>query len=309
MRIHNYGDNNAFKLDLIEKKTPASDEILVKVASSSINPLDWKTKEGHLSEMLLLKLPQTLGWDLAGTVEAIGSEVTDFVIGDEVYGMPGIINESAGTFSEYTTVKAIEMALRPAKAKIDIAGAYPLAALTAWQSLYEKAKIKKGQRVLIHAGAGGVGHLAIQLAKAKGAYVMATASLRNHEFLKEIGADEVIDYTKENFEEVTSNIDVVLDSIGGEVSFNSLKVLNKGGHLVTLLGVSEELEREAKAKKINSHHTFVQPNKKQLNEISKLIDEGKLKVHLSKSYKLEKLAEAFDESKTGRVRGKIVINF
>jgi len=309
MRIHNYGDNSVLRLDQVEKRAPNANEIQIKIASSSINPLDWKVMEGHLAEMLQLKLPQTLGWDLAGTVEAVGSNVSNFKVGDEVYGMPSIVEDSAGTFSEYTTVKASEMALRPQKAELSNAGAYPLAALTAWQALYETAKIEKGQRVLIHAGAGGVGHLAVQMAKAAGAYVITTASQKNHDFLKNLGADEIIDYTKVKFEDVASEIDVVLDSISGDVSFNSLKVLKKGGHLITLLGVSEELATKAQSLGINTHHTFVQSNPEHLNGISKLIDENKLKVDLAKSYKLEQLAEAFTESKTGRVRGKIVINF
>jgi len=309
MRIHDYGDNSVLKLDQIEKRAPRADEILIKIASSSINPLDWKVKEGHLKEMLELKLPQTLGWDLAGTVEAVGQDVTDFKVGDKVYGMPGISNDSPGTFSEYTTVKASEMSIMPEKANLNTAGAYPLAVLTAWQSLNEPTQLKMGQRILIHAGAGGVGHLAIQIAKAAGAYVITTASQRNYDFLKGLGADEVIDYTSVNFEDVVSNIDIVLDSIGGKVSFNSLKVLNKGGYLVSILGVSEELAEKAKTKGINTNAIFVRPNKEHLDGISKLINEGQLKVHVANSYKLEELAAAFDESKTGRVRGKIVINF
>ena len=309
MRIHNYGDNSVLKLDQIEKKFPGANEILIKIASSSINPLDWKVKEGHLKEMLKLELPQTLGWDLAGTVEAIGQDVTDFKVGDKVYGMPEISNDSPGTFSEYSTVKTSEMSIMPEKANLNSAGAYPLATLTAWQCLNEPTQLKKGQRVLIHAGAGGVGHFAIQIAKAAGAYVITTASQKNYDFLKDLGADEVIDYTSVNFEDVVSNIDIVLDSIGGKVSFNSLKVLNKGGNLVSILGFSKELAEKAKTKGINSKATIVRPNKEHLEDISKLINEGQLKVHVANTFKLEELAAAFDESKTGRVRGKIVINF
>ena len=309
MRIHNYGDNSVLKLDQIEKRAPRPDEILIKLASSSINPLDWKVREGYLKEMLGLKLPQTLGWDLAGTVEEVGQDVTDFKVGDKVYGMPGITNDSPGTFSEYTTVKASEMSKMPEKADLSTAGAYPLAVLTAWQCLNEPTQLKMGQRVLIHAGAGGVGHFAIQIAKAVGAYVITTASQRNYDFLKGLGADEVIDYTSVKFEDVVSNIDIVLDSIGGEVSFNSLKVINKGGYLVSILGVSKELAEKAKSKGINTNAIIVRPNKKQLDSISNLINESQLKVYVANSYKLEELPAAFDESMTGRVRGKIVINF
>ena len=302
VQIHRYGDTDALSVEDIPVPELQSGFVLVKVHAAAVNPVDWKIRKGYLDGMLGHELPLTLGWDLAGEVAAVADDVNDWKVGDAVYSRPNI--SLNGSQAEYILVKADELAAKPASLNWQEAAAVPLAALTAWQALIDAANIQPGHKVLIHAGAGGVGSFAIQLAKAKGAYVMTTASTRNIEFLQSLGADEVIDYTQQNFSELR-DIDIVFDTMGGEIQAQSWQVLKTGGFLVSIVDTPDE--DTAKQHQVQSAFVFVQPDREQLTELATLIDAGKLKVNIDSVYELADIAAAHQRSESGRARGKIII--
>jgi len=303
VQINDFGDRNVLMLNDIAIPTPADNEILIKVKSASVNPVDWKIREGYLQPMLNHPLPLTLGWDVSGEVAAIGKNVDNLKVGDAVYSRPDITKN--GSYAEYQTVAADEAAIKPNSLTWQEAAGVPLAALTAWQSLYEFAKLEAGERVLIHAGSGAVGQFAIQLAKLRGAYVYTTTSSRNTELVKSLGADQTIDYNKEDFSEL-KDIDVVFDTIGGDTQANSWKTLKKGGRLVS---VTENPDQAIATKHgVSASFCFVQPNREQLEKLAELADAGKLKVNIDSEFTLDQVAEAHDRSETGRAQGKIIIN-
>jgi NADPH:quinone reductase-like Zn-dependent oxidoreductase len=283
------------------KPEPAEDEVLIRVHAAAVNPVDWKIREGMLKDMLGHKFPLILGWDVSGVVEAAGSSVGHLRAGDEVYSRPEIARN--GAYAEYIVVKASEVALK----SIDHvqAAAVPLAALTAWQSLFDAAGLSAGQTVLIHAAAGGVGSFAVQLAKVRGARVIGTASAGNRDFLDELGADQVIDYRTTRFEEAVRDVDVVFDTLGGETQERSWQVLRKGGVLVSI--VEPPNAEKAEARGVSGAFVFVQPSAEQLIEIAALIDGRKLKSMVEKVLPLAEARRAQELSQTGHVRGKIVL--
>src|SRR5437870_1879921 len=233
IRIHNYGGPEVLQYEDAPRPKPQAGEVVVRVHAAGVNPIDWKVREGHMKDFWPHKFPLILGWDLSGVVEEIGPRVSQFKKGDEVYSLPDPTRN--GAYADYIVVRESELALKPKSLHHIRAAAVPLAALTAWQSLFDIAQLQPGQRVLIHGGSGGVGHFAVQLAKWKGAYVIARASRKNQEGLSTLGADEPIDYTRQRFEDVARNIDTVLDTIGGETQERSWSVLKKGGNLVSLV--------------------------------------------------------------------------
>ncbi|PWJ94167.1 NADPH:quinone reductase-like Zn-dependent oxidoreductase [Mesorhizobium loti] len=269
--------------------TPKAGEVLVRVKAAGINPVDGSVRAGHYQ--LLGEPPFILGWDISGTIEALGAGVTGFKIGDEVFGMPRFPKQAAA-YAELAAVPADEIALKPKGADHLQAGALPLAGLTAWQGLVRHGGLKSGQRVLVHAGAGGVGHLAVQIAKARGAYVIATARPQKLDFVRKLGADEVIDYTKGDFTDQVRDIDLVLEPLGGEHAERSLKVLKRGGVLVSLLNVSDATRAQASAQGIRVERMSVVPDRKGLQELAQLIDAKKLAVHVAKSFPLDRAGAA-----------------
>ncbi|WP_408612568.1 NADP-dependent oxidoreductase [Glycomyces luteolus] len=297
------GGPEVLELVEIDKPQPGPGEVLVKVHAAGINPVDWKTRaNGGLQGR---KPPFRLGWDVSGTVEAVGFGVRLYKVGDEVYGMPRF-PQFADAYSEFVTAPARHFAPKPAGLSHVEAAALPLAALTAYQALVDIAKLEPGQKILVHAAAGGVGHLAVQIAKAKGAYVIATASAEKHEYLRGSGADEVIDYTAVDFAEAVSGIDVVLDAISSEdYQTRSAKVLRDGGALITLAGpvVLPEAEQE----RITAGFMLVEPDLAALQAISALVEEGKLAPTVSATFPLEEVAEAHRSGESGRTIGKIVL--
>src|SRR5712672_1247654 len=272
IRINNYGGPEAMHYENAPRPQPQPGDVLVRVHAAGVNPIDWKVREGHMRDFWPHKFPLILGWDLSGVVEELGGGVSRFNIGDEVYSVPDPTRD--GAYADYIVVRESELALKPNSLHHIRAAAVPLAALTAWQSLFDTAQLQPGQRVLIHAGSGGVGHFAVQLAKGRGAYVFATASTRNQDLLRELGVDEPIDYTQQRFEDIARKIDIVLDTIGGETQERSWSVLKKGGVLVSLV----QPPSEEKAKELGVRATFVagHPSGPQLAEIAKMIDSGKL---------------------------------
>ena len=238
VRFHTYGGPEVLVLEETPRPRLGAGEVLVRVYAAGVNPLDWKVRAGHVKAWLPHRLPLIPGWDASGVVEEAAPDVTDFKEGEAVYGMLDFKRD--GAYAAYVATQSSNLALRPRTIDATQAGAVPLASLTAWQSLFEVADLKSGQTVLIHAAAGGVGHFAVQFAKWKGARVIGTASAENADFLKGLGADEVIDYPTTRFEEVVHNVDVVLDTIGGDTQERSWQVLRKGGILVATLGISSQ---------------------------------------------------------------------
>lgn len=303
IRIHEFGGPDVLSIDEIDVPQPAKDEVLIRVHATSVNPVDWKIREGQRKERFPSSLPLTLGWDVSGVIEMVGEKAGNFKKGDEVYGRPDPTKN--GAYAEYIVVKANLISIKPTSIGHTEAAAVPLAGLTAWQGLFDHGLLKEGQKVLIHAAAGGVGTYAVQLAKEKGAYVIGTASDQNIDFLKRLGADEVIDYNMEDFETVLSDIDLVLDTIGGETQLKSIAVLKEGGRLITTL--APEFVTEAKTRRVHLIAYVAQSIPNQLIEIAKLIDNGKLKPIVDKVLPFTDAKKAQIESEAGHTRGKIVL--
>ena len=304
VRIHEYGNENVLIYEDAPVPEIQDDEVLIKVHAASVNPVDWKTREGYIKEMIPHKFPLILGWDVSGVIENVGSKVTNFRKGDSVYSHPDINRN--GTYAEYIAIKSYEVALKPKSIDHKHAASIPLVGLTAWQALFGIANLAQGQRVLIHGAAGGVGNFAVQLAKTRGAYVIGTASAHNHEFLHELGVDEVVDYTSVKFEDQVKDVDVVFDTIGGDTLERSWKVLKSGGHLVSIAGTPSE--EKAKANNVKGTYVFVQPNGEQLEKIAVIVDQGKIQIHLEKVFPLQQIKDAHLLSQTGRVKGKIILD-
>ncbi|MEJ2406617.1 MAG: NADP-dependent oxidoreductase [Candidatus Thiodiazotropha sp.] len=302
VRIHNYGGPEQMHLESIAVPKPTDGEVLIKIHAAGVNPVDWKIREGYLSEIIPHNLPLTLGWDFAGEVIDIGKNVNKWRIGDAVYARPDLSKN--GSYAEYITVSENEIAAKPTTLNWQKSAAVPLVTLTAWQALNDIGQIKQGDRVLIHAGAGGVGIAAIQLAKKAGATVYTTASSRNIEFLKHLGADDVIDYSKQDFSKLNS-LDIVFDTMGGEILEKSWPTLKRGGHLISIAEVpSDEL---AAKHEVSASFCFVQANAGQLSKIAKLIDSGDISVEVDSVFRLDDIVKAHKKSESGHTRGKIVI--
>ncbi len=303
IRIHEYGGPEVLRYEDAPKPQAGPGEVLIRVHAASVNPVDWKVRQGYMQQMIQYKMPLIPGWDVSGVIEAVGPGATRLKPGDEVYSRPDLSRD--GTYAEYVVVKESEVALKPKSIDHTTAAAIPLAALTAWQALYDGAKLSAGQTLLIHGAAGGVGTFAIQLAKLRGAHVIATASQKNHDFLRSLGADECIDYNTAKFENVVRDVDVVLDTITGETMERSWPIVKKGGVLVSILEPPNP--EKAAAHGCRCHHTFVQANVEQLNELAKLVDAGKLKIIIEKVYPLSEARAAQESNAKGHTRGKIVL--
>lgn len=282
---------------------PRRGDVLVRVAAAGVNPVDLAVRAGFYP--LLGEPPFVLGWDVSGTIEALGPEVSGFSVGDEVFGMPCFPAEAAA-YAEKVAAPAGELAPKPKGLDHAHAAALPLAGLTAWQGLVKSGGLQPGRRVLIHGAAGGVGHLAVQIAKARGAVVVATASSDKIEFVRGLGADEVIDYRKRNFVDLARDIDIALETVGGDHAVETIKVLRSGGVLVSLLGLGEKAEAAAKERGVRIERISVRPDRGALLELSKLVEAGQLKVHVDKTFPLAQAAEAHKLLAT-KPKGKIVL--
>lgn len=303
VRVHEYGGPEVLRYEDAPRPVVKPDEVLIRVHAAGVNPVDWKVRQGLTKDWLKYTMPFIPGWDVSGVVESVGLDTMRLKPGDVVYSRPDIARD--GTYAEYVAVRESEVALKPKSLDHVHAAAVPLAGLTAWQALFDAAKLEHGQTVLIHGAAGGVGTFAVQLAKLKGAHVIGTASKKNHEFLRSLGADQTIDYNTTRFEDVVHNADVVLDTITGETMERSWQVLKKGGILVSIL--QPPSHEKAASLGVRCAHTFVQPSVSQLNEIAKLIDAGKVNVIVEKVFPLWEARAAHELSATGHVRGKIVL--
>jgi NADPH:quinone reductase-like Zn-dependent oxidoreductase len=306
IRIHNYGGPEVLQYEDAPRPKPQAGEVVVRVHAAGVNPIDWKVREGYMKDFWPHEFPLIPGWDLSGVVEEIGpgpAAAGRFKKGDEVYSVPDASRD--GAYAEYIVVRESELALKPKSLHHVRAAAVPLAAVTAWQALFDAGQLKRGQRVLIHGGSGGVGHIAVQLAKWKGARVLATASTKNQELLRELGVDEPIDYTKQKFEDVARDVDLVLDLIGGETQERSWSVLKKGGVLLSL--VQPPSVEKAKALGVRAAFVAGHPSGAQLAEIAKIIDAGQLAPVIDRILPLSEVRRAHELSKSGHTRGKIVL--
>jgi len=283
--------------------TPSNHEILVKVKAAGVNPLDWKVREGWLKERVHFNLPITLGWDVAGVVEEVGREVTKFKKGDAIYSRPDIAKD--GAYAEYIVIAENEAALKPSSLTFIQAAGVPLAALTAWEALFTQANLTKGQQILIHAAVGGVGSFAVQFAKDKGCTVYGTVSTKNIDLAKKIGVDTVIDYTKQNFSEIAKNLDMVLDTIGGETQQDSFKCLKSGGVLITTVDTPDQ--KLADKYGVTAKWFMVSANGTVLSKIAKLIDAHKITPLIDQVFTLEQVKEAQALSQSGHAQGKIIL--
>ncbi len=301
--IYSYGGPEVLTYEDAPRPHPVNNEVLVRVHAAGINPVDWKIREGHLKEMLHHTLPLVLGWDVSGVVESIGATATRFKVGEEVFSRPNISRD--GAYAEFIIINEAEVALKPASIDHVHAAALPLAGLTVWQSLFDAAGLAAGQRVLIHAAAGGVGSLAVQLAKWKGACVIGTASARNHDFLRKLGIDQAVDYETVRFEEAVQPVDVVFDTMGGDVQARSWKVLKRGGILVSIAGPPSA--EDAAANGVRQAFVFTQPNAAQLARIAQLVEAEKLKAIVETILPLSDATRGQELSQRGHVRGKIVL--
>jgi len=301
VEMYQNGGPEVLKYEEAAKPAINPDDVLVKVYASGVNPVDYKVREGD--KRYAGAFPRILGWDFSGVIEETGSNVHGWKRGDAVYGRPDINRN--GTYAEYVAVKANEIARKPGSIDHQSASGVALAGLTAWQALFQHGQLQPGERVLIHGAAGGVGIFAIQFAKWKGAYVIGTASGKNVLFLEELGADEVIDYEKEDFSDGPADIDLVLDTRGGKVQQDSVKVLKPGGVLVSTVGI--QFPDALKAKDIRGAAFMAQSVPADLDQIAKLIDSGAVIPVVSQIFPLREAAEAQRVLEEGHTRGKIVL--
>jgi NADPH:quinone reductase-like Zn-dependent oxidoreductase len=322
-----YGGPEVLELTDIDKPQLGPNGVLVRVYASSVNPVDWKLRKGMLSGLWKLRFPVIWGCDLSGVVEQVGSAVTFFKPGDEVYGCKHgkVAQTYRGTYAEYVVAPENTLARKPARLSHEEAAAIPLAGLTAWQALVEMGGLQAGQSVLVHAAAGGVGVFAVQIAKALGAHVAATASAPNHDFLRQLGADDLIDYSREKIEDKLSGYDIVLDGVGHSVWSGSFTVLKRGGQLLTLtppvpegpsskfrfLATAAVAIGSATARAFLTGKKFalvsIKPRGGDLEKINSLIEAGKLHPVIERVFTLEQIADAHRLSEGGHVRGKIVL--
>ena len=300
--IRSFGGPEVLELADVEKPQPGNDEVLIRVRAASVNPVDYKIRSGTYPVVKQDQLPKVLGRDVAGEIERTGREVRNFKEGDTVYAM---LDGGPGGYAEYVTLRADLVAPKPGQLDYRAAAAVPLAGLTAWQGLFDHGHLQPGQRVLIHGGAGGVGHLAVQFAKARGATVVTTVGADDVEFAKHLGADQVVDYKHERFEDEVRDVDLVLDLIAGDTQERSWSILKDGGTMISSLARPSE----AKARQHHAHaaNFVAHPDREELIEIGRLIDEGRVHPHVSAVFELSEAAKAQVELERRHAQGKVVL--
>lgn len=306
-----FGGPDVLHLEEVPRPEPLPTEVLVRVRAAGVNPVDWKTRAGGGMAGVLGEPPFILGWDVCGVVEQVGFGVTTLRPGDEVYAMPWF-PRAASCYAQFVTAPARQFARKPSSLTHEQAAAVPLAGLTAWQVLVDTAHVQRGQRVLVHAAAGGVGHLAVQFAKHFGAYVIGTASSGRRDWLTQLGADEVVDYTAVRFEDAVHDVDVVVDLVGDghdDTSTRSVTVLRPGGLLVAIPGgVSPQLAAVADAAGVRTSAFLVEPDAPALTEIAGLFDAGQVSIEVEQVFPLAQAAEAHRRGESDRTRGKLALS-
>ncbi|WHZ26531.1 MAG: NADP-dependent oxidoreductase [Nitrospira sp.] len=305
VQIRQYGGNEVLELNSnVPKPVLGNGQVLVEVHAASINPIDWKIRMGHLKEHVPLTMPATLGGDFAGVVMEIGRSDSTLKVGDRVYGYGSPLSGGSGSFAEFVAALSRNVALAPEKMNAIQAAALPLVGASAIQALEEHIKLQRDQKVLIHGGGGGIGSIAIQIAKATGAYVATTATGDDLEYVRELGADQVINYKNESFEAKIKEVDAVFDTVGGTTTAKSFQVLRRGGCLVSMLGQPDETL--ARQHEVTAIGQFTRVTTDVLIRLARLVDSGQVKIRIGKVLSLEKGKEAFQLAEEGHPNGKVV---
>ncbi len=302
VRIQNYGGLEVLTLDTVPHPVPKADEVLIRNYAAGVNPVDVSIRSGQFKEQVSFPMPLVLGYEAAGVIVEVGSEVKDLAVGDSVFTLLGINNP--GAYAPYVTNKASLVSRKPKTLDHNDSAIVPLAGLTAWQALFDSAQLQPGQRVLVHGASGGVGCAAVQLAKWKGAYVLATTSTENIDRVRSLGADEVIDYQTQRFEEIAKDVDLVLDTVGGETQQRSWQTLRQGGILVSVVGSANSPVAGVRGATVHVETK----GKEQLEKLAALIDEGHLQIPIEKTFELPDAAKAHEAMQQGHRRGKFVLN-
>jgi alcohol dehydrogenase len=284
---------------------PSAGKALVKIKAAGINPVDWKIREGYMQQMIPLQFPSSLGSDFSGVIEKVGQGVSEFRQGDEVYGQASMLSGGSGAFAEMALANADTIAHKPKSLSHPEAAGLPLVGVSAWLALVETISLQKSQKILIHGGAGGIGSVAIQLAKHLGAYVATTVSTNDKQFAKELGADEIIDYKTQTFEELIRDYDAAFDTVGGETYSRSFKVLKRGGIIVSMLEQpNQELMKQFGVKAI---FQFTPVNRDRLTKLAQWVDQNNIRVNVEKTFPLEEAGKALDYQRDVHPRGKVVL--
>jgi alcohol dehydrogenase len=307
-QINRYGSSEVIE---INQNTPSlnlsSEKILVDIKAAGINPIDWKIREGYMKQMISLQFPSTLGMDFSGIIKEVGKDISteEYKQGDEVYGQASVTNGGTGAFAEIALTNAENVALKPKTLNHEEAAALPLVGVSAWQALVENMELSKDQKILIHGGAGGIGSIAIPLAKNLGAYVATTASSDDKQFVQSLGADKIIDYKSQDFEDLVHDYDAVYDTVGGQTYSKSFNVLKKGGIIISMLEQpnSELIQRFG----VKAIFQFTQVNKDRLTQLAQWIDQNNIKMHIDKTFSLDESAKALDYVKDVHPRGKVIL--
>ena len=306
-QITRYG-NNSEVIEINEVTMPnlSAGKVLVNIKIAGINPIDWKIREGYMQQMIHLQFPSTLGMDFSGVIKQVGEDVSsDFKQGDEVYGQAGVPSGGSGAFSELALANATSIAHKPKRLSHTQAAALPLVGVSAWQALVEHIGLSKGKKILIHGGAGGIGSIAIQLAKNLGAHVATTVSSDDKQFVQDLGANEVIDYKTQTFEDLVHDYDAVFDTVGGVTYTRSFRVLRKGGIIVSMLEQqNSELMEQFGVKAVSQ---FTQVNRERLFKLAEWVDQNKVNIHIDKTFSLDEVGKALDYLRDIHPRGKIVL--
>jgi NADPH:quinone reductase-like Zn-dependent oxidoreductase len=306
VQIKKYGSSEVIEINQSAPEPIVSaGKVLVIVKAAGVNPIDWKIREGYMQQKFQLQFPSTLGMDLSGVIKQVGEGISAFKQGEEVYGQASVVTGGSGAFAEMALANADSIADKPRNLSHTEAAALPLVGISAWQALVENIGLSKDQKILIHGGAGGIGSIAIPFAKHLGAYVATTVSTNDQQFVRELGASQVIDYKTQNFEDILNDYDAVFDTIGGETYRRSFKVLKKGGIIVSMLEQpNSELMNQYRVKAI---FQFTQVNRDRLTKLSQWVDQNNIKVNVEKMFPLDKAGNALDYLKDIHPRGKVVL--
>jgi alcohol dehydrogenase len=305
-QINRYGGSEVIEINQnIPEPTLSAGKVFVSIKAAGVNPVDWKIREGYFQQMIPLQFPFTLGMDFSGIVKEIGEGVSDFKQGDEVYGQAGVVSGGSGAFTEMALAKTESIANKPKRLSHVEAAALPLVGVSAWRALVENIGLSNGQRILIHGGAGGIGSIAIQLAKKLAAFVATTASANDKVFVQELGADQVVDYKSQNFEDLLHDYDSVFDTVGGDTYKRSFKVLKKGGIIISMLEQpNSELMNQYNVKAI---FLFIQADRQRLTKLAEWVDQNNIRVNVDRTFSLDEAGKALDYQKDVHPRGKVVL--
>jgi NADPH:quinone reductase-like Zn-dependent oxidoreductase len=307
IQINDYGSRDVMELsESVSTPHPVEEQVLVEVAAAGVNPFDYKMREGSTKTYAPLTFPVTMGGDFAGIVSEVGQGVTAYKIGDEVFGSALILNGGSGSFAQMATARVKNIALKPTNASFEQAAGLPLVGASAVQAIEDHIKLTSGQKILIHGGAGGIGHIAIQIAKAVGAYVITTVSSNDITFVKGLGADKVIDYKNEKFEKKVSDLDAVFDTVGAETLNRSVGVLKKDGILVSMMG--RPSEETLLHNEITTIGQVTQTNTQHLTRVKELVDEGKIKVSIDRVFPIDQIKDAFAYLEDIHPKGKVILS-